>query len=200
MIGALSFAPEVAHIDLSSRCPHANCSCSNETDARASISILHNQILRLWRYYRNCLHTCTSIPQITDCCLLRALGTHGLCWIQLTIEKLLAPAVENLSSPCLTGPITDYDWAEGIALMTIFLMFFIELLAARFDVFGDHGDLESSDPSSQLIRAKEKFPSENNLDGSESPPPPYHLPVKVSSGLTAIESLPPSYAKHSFEL
>jgi zinc transporter 1/2/3 len=71
--------------------------------------------------------------------------------------QLLAPANEALTSPCLTGPITDYPWAEGIALMTVFTMFFIELMAARFDVFGeqDH-DLEASDPSKDLIRRSEK--------------------------------------------
>ncbi|APA11223.1 hypothetical protein SS1G_11438 [Sclerotinia sclerotiorum 1980 UF-70] len=66
---------------------------------------------------------------------------------------LLAPATENLSSPCLTGPITDYSWAEGIALMTIFSMFFIELMASRYDVFGqDSHDLEAADPARDLIK------------------------------------------------
>lgn len=58
----------------------------------------------------------------------------------------------------MSGTITDYDWAQGIALMTIFVMFFIELLAARFDVFGQHEhDLESSNPSPDLIRQGEKY-------------------------------------------
>ncbi|KAG4031124.1 hypothetical protein MFRU_010g02490 [Monilinia fructicola] len=66
---------------------------------------------------------------------------------------LLAPASENLTSPCLKGPITQYDWAEGIALMTIFSMFFIELMASRFDVFGeDKHDLEAADPAKDLIK------------------------------------------------
>lgn len=70
---------------------------------------------------------------------------------------MLAPASDALTSPCLTGPITDYDWAEGIALMTIFLMFFIELLAARFDIFGEQAhDLEAADPSMNLVRQVEK--------------------------------------------
>jgi zinc transporter 1/2/3 len=54
---------------------------------------------------------------------------------------LLTPATQALQSPCLEGPITDYAWAEGIALMTVFVMFFIELMAARFDFF-PHGGLE----------------------------------------------------------
>ena len=41
--------------------------------------------------------------------------------------------------------------------MTVFTMFFIEIMAARFDVFGeqDH-DLEASDPSKDLIGRSEK--------------------------------------------
>ena len=50
---------------------------------------------------------------------------------------LLAPANEALTNPCLTGPIADYDWVEGIALMTVFVLFFTELMAMRFATF-DH--------------------------------------------------------------
>jgi zinc transporter 1/2/3 len=72
--------------------------------------------------------------------------------------------VNALSSPCLTGPITEYDWAEGIALMTVFLMFFIELMVARFDVFGEQAhDLEASDPSMDLIRRSEKYGASTNV-------------------------------------
>jgi len=71
---------------------------------------------------------------------------------------LLAPATSNLSSPCLTGPITEYDWAAGIALMTIFTMFFVELMASRFDVFGEEShDLEAADPSKSIMRQGEKL-------------------------------------------
>jgi solute carrier family 39 (zinc transporter), member 1/2/3 len=51
---------------------------------------------------------------------------------------LLAPAVDALTNPCLTGPITEYDWAEGIALMTIFVLFFVELMVMRYGNFGGH--------------------------------------------------------------
>lgn len=41
--------------------------------------------------------------------------------------------------------------------MTVFSMFFLELMAARFDVFGEQAqDLEANDPSKDLIRASEK--------------------------------------------
>ncbi|KAI9656248.1 MAG: hypothetical protein M1821_004911 [Bathelium mastoideum] len=50
---------------------------------------------------------------------------------------LLAPACDALTDPCLTGPITEYDWAEGICLMSVFLLFFLELLTMRFANLGE---------------------------------------------------------------
>lgn len=44
---------------------------------------------------------------------------------------LLAPAFEALSSPCLSGAWTEYDWAPAIALMSVFGMFFAEVAAYR---------------------------------------------------------------------
>jgi len=60
---------------------------------------------------------------------------------------LLAPAVEALGSPCLDedSPITQYSWPEGIALMTVFLMFFIELISSRYGIPGFSQSLEQSD-------------------------------------------------------
>ncbi|PWW72566.1 ZIP zinc/iron transport family [Tuber magnatum] len=48
---------------------------------------------------------------------------------------LLTPANEALTDPCLRGPITEYPWAQGIALMSVFAVFFVELLATRFATF-----------------------------------------------------------------
>jgi zinc transporter 1/2/3 len=49
---------------------------------------------------------------------------------------LLAPAEEALTNECLTGPITEYSWVEGIILMTIIVLFFVELMVMRFSRFG----------------------------------------------------------------
>ncbi|KHJ30713.1 putative plasma membrane low affinity zinc ion protein [Erysiphe necator] len=68
---------------------------------------------------------------------------------------LLGPATEALSSPCLTGRITEYSWAEGIVLMSIFVMFFIELLAHQYDVFGN--DFHDSEVISSSINYDSKW-------------------------------------------
>ncbi|KAI1800023.1 ZIP zinc/iron transport family [Daldinia bambusicola] len=67
---------------------------------------------------------------------------------------LLSPAFEALKSPCLPdGPINDYDWAAGICLMTVFVMFTIELLASRFDFFGhSHSEVDAADPSLDILK------------------------------------------------
>jgi zinc transporter 1/2/3 len=53
---------------------------------------------------------------------------------------LLAPANEALGHECLTGVVQAYPWPEGIALMTIFLMFFLELMVMRYGNFGSDHD------------------------------------------------------------
>ncbi|KNG47257.1 membrane zinc transporter [Stemphylium lycopersici] len=66
--------------------------------------------------------------------------------IATSFIHLLAPANEALGNECLTGVIAAYPWPEGIALMTIFLMFFLELMTMRYAKFGNgHG--HSHEPS-----------------------------------------------------
>ncbi|KAI0145744.1 ZIP zinc/iron transport family [Hypoxylon sp. NC0597] len=66
---------------------------------------------------------------------------------------LLSPAFDALKSPCLPdGPITGYDWAAGICLMTVFAMFTIELLASRFDFGHNHSDAHAIDPSLDILK------------------------------------------------
>lgn len=45
---------------------------------------------------------------------------------------LLEPASDALGEECLGGTFLEYPWAFGIALMTLFAMFFLELVAFHF--------------------------------------------------------------------
>lgn len=72
---------------------------------------------------------------------------------------LLEPAVDNLGDECLQGRLGDYPWAFFIGLMTIMLMFFIELLASR--AAGDDDDSHSHastdvdmDPAREILALK----------------------------------------------
>ena len=49
-------------------------------------------------------------------------------------QHRLAPAIEELESECLTGEWTVYPWAIAIAMMSVFGIFILELVAFRLGV------------------------------------------------------------------
>ena len=117
---------------------------------------------------------------------------------------LLAPAHEALTNPCLTGTIVEYPWVEAIMLMTIIVLFFVELMVIRFARFGQnssgHGhahshDLESpSTPIDSSLETKTKHDNHNNhLPGKDHlghtrdhPDSTSHLPEDYAAQLTSI--------------
>lgn len=92
--------------------------------------------------------------------------------LQLRCSQLLAPASRALMNPCLTGPITQYDWVEGIALITVFLLFFTELMAMRFSTFGhtheevDHDELSPIGERAQSTSSHGHAPGDDHLSHS----------------------------------
>ncbi|RHZ49921.1 low-affinity Zn(2+) transporter ZRT2 [Aspergillus thermomutatus] len=86
---------------------------------------------------------------------------------------LLGPAEEALTNECLTGPITEYSWVEGIILMTIVVLFFVELMVMRYARFGqghvhdaEHDDHVSLDNPSATVDPKSHMPGEDHLGHS----------------------------------
>ncbi|KAE8144989.1 Zinc/iron permease [Aspergillus avenaceus] len=87
---------------------------------------------------------------------------------------LLAPAEEALTNECLTGPITEYSWVEGIVLMTIVVLFFVELMVMRYARFGQshahelahehHHHEESTDSGSEVV--EKHIPGRDHLGHS----------------------------------
>jgi zinc transporter 1/2/3 len=90
------------------------------------MGVLRREVLWIWRYYSDRIYTC-QLP-------ITSLYT----FFTDTLLQLLAPANEALTDSCLTGPITEYSWVEGIVLMTIMVLFFLELMTMRYADFGDH--------------------------------------------------------------
>ncbi|KAI3406764.1 ZRT2 [Candida oxycetoniae] len=93
---------------------------------------------------------------------------------------LLEPASDSLTAECLTGPITEYPWAFGICLMTLFLLFFFELVAYRIidrkiESFGQDGEEEIGghshshfgDESMYVKRGTEKRKDKNEQEEVE---------------------------------
>lgn len=124
-----------------------NHRCTIQEDACTSGRILRHKVLWFRCHHHHCLYTCKNLLQH-----LQRPNTDQM--------QLLAPANEALTSPCLSGPITEYPWVEAIALMTVFTMFFIELMASRFEIFGEAG--ESSDPTKAMFAKAERY-SDNGM-------------------------------------
>lgn len=97
--------------------------------------------------------------------------------IATAIMHLLTPAFEALSSPCLEGlPIAAYPWAGGICFMTIFFMFFIEILISHYDIFGgSHSHEKGSDPSLDVLK--------KGSDASNTPTPTAQQDQDLESGM-----------------
>ncbi|KAJ6079475.1 hypothetical protein N7467_009228 [Penicillium canescens] len=85
---------------------------------------------------------------------------------------LLAPAEEALTNDCLTGPITEYSWVEGIVLMTIIVLFFVELMVMRYSSFGQghvhdeegHSHIQIEEPTvSEIGENKNHIVGEDHL-------------------------------------
>ncbi|KAK0716445.1 Zinc/iron permease [Apiosordaria backusii] len=57
--------------------------------------------------------------------------------IATAFMHLLSPASDNLRDGCLEHILPEYDWAMGIGLATVMVMFLLEILVSRFD-FGFH--------------------------------------------------------------
>ncbi|KAF2876919.1 putative Low-affinity zinc transporter of the plasma membrane [Massariosphaeria phaeospora] len=87
---------------------------------------------------------------------------------------LLAPANEALGNECLTGVVTEYPWPEAIALMTVFLMFFLELMTMRYGNFGgdhahghDHSHTPRTDgPDSVSLDDRDKHEANREAHGA----------------------------------
>lgn len=74
--------------------------------------------------------------------------------LENNISQLLAPANAALTDPCLTGPITAYSWVEGIALITIFVLFLVELMAMRFSTFSHDHTLNHAHNQTHTLSSK----------------------------------------------
>lgn len=85
---------------------------------------------------------------------------------------LLAPANQALSDDCLTGPITQYSWPEGIALMVVYVMFVVELMTMRYAKLGGghaHAHAHTHDEEATVQARSKKVDSIK--DSSSTPDP-----------------------------
>ncbi|KAF8243641.1 ZIP zinc/iron transport family [Wilcoxina mikolae CBS 423.85] len=86
---------------------------------------------------------------------------------------LLSPSNQALTNPCLTGVITEYPWSQGIALISLFALFFVEILAMRYATFSTMTsamELETSAASGDLEKRKVAAPAAGSSTSSAAEP------------------------------
>jgi zinc transporter 1/2/3 len=66
----------------------------------------------------------------------------------------------------LTGPITDYDWVEGIVLMTVFVLFLVELMVMRYGNFG-HDHEHEGDGDDKALQVMDRSGSHKHTLGED---------------------------------
>ncbi|KAK4668902.1 low-affinity Zn(2+) transporter zrt2 [Podospora pseudoanserina] len=70
--------------------------------------------------------------------------------IATAFMHLLSPASDNFRDECLEHILPEYDWAMGIGLATVMVMFLLEILVSRFD-FGFHSSHGHQEPPETLM-------------------------------------------------
>ena len=99
---------------------------------------------------------------------------------------LLDPAVDQLGDKCVAQSwpaMGTYPWALCIALMTIMVMFFVELMASRADDDDAHshgGSDSDTDPSNEILALKK--PPKDKRAVAQSQPCPHTNDIESARG------------------
>ena len=96
---------------------------------------------------------------------------------------LLEPASDSLGEECLGGTFVEYPWAFGIALMSLFAMFFIELISFHYidlkiEKESAEGHSHSHFGSSDIYLKKDESDDDDRLETKPTPqinPYPQHF-------------------------
>lgn len=154
------------------------CSPDNDYDGRIGLRISSIFVILVGSMFGACFpvyagrHMGVGVPEWAFF-IAKYFGSGVI--IATAFIHLLAPACDALTNPCLTGPITLYDWAEGIALMTIFILFFVELMAMRFATFGHNHNTDEEHDHSTHEHVPQKRASRSSSNGQRHTPGEDHL-------------------------
>ncbi|KAF2755412.1 ZIP zinc/iron transport family [Pseudovirgaria hyperparasitica] len=154
------------------------CEPGNEYDGRLGVRIsaifviLVGSLFGAWFPVFARRHQSVGVPE-SAFFIAKYFGSGVI--IATAFIHLLAPANEALLNPCLEGEtIAAYPWVEGIALMTIMVMFFIELMVMRYAKFGT-GDAHAHGATPITHPQKEDDNDNNGAADSSSVPGTDHL-------------------------
>ncbi|CAI4047522.1 hypothetical protein SUVZ_12G1800 [Saccharomyces uvarum] len=138
-----------------------SCQASNDYNGHSGLRILAVFIILISSglgVYFPILSSRYSFIRLPDCCFFIAKFFGSGVIVATAFIHLLQPAAEALGNECLGGTFAEYPWAFGICLISLFLLFFTEIITHYFVArtldhdHGDHGEVAAIDvrvPSSE---------------------------------------------------
>ncbi|CCK68184.1 uncharacterized protein KNAG_0A05180 [Huiozyma naganishii CBS 8797] len=112
--------------------PAPACADTNEYDGRSNLRILSIFIILIssaMGSFFPILSSKYSFIRLPDWCFFLAKFFGSGVIVATAFVHLLQPANEALTDECLTGTFQSYPWAFGICLMSLFLLFLMELVS-----------------------------------------------------------------------
>lgn len=87
---------------------------------------ISEHVYTAFKFFGSGVIIATAFIHVRRSFLFSVQSQHSRC-----LPQLLAPAFDALSSDCLHGAWKDYDWAPAIAMIAVFGIFLVELVATR---------------------------------------------------------------------
>lgn len=141
------------------------CQNTNDYDGRSNLRILSIFIILISSGIGSFIPILTSrysFIKLPDWCFFIAKFAGSGVIIATAFIHLLEPASDALSNECLGGVLAEYPWAFGICLMSLFLLFLIEIIT-HFFIMRAIEDGGNHDESS-LVSKDSHFADDMDLD------------------------------------
>ncbi|CCK71303.1 low-affinity Zn(2+) transporter ZRT2 KNAG_0G02460 [Huiozyma naganishii CBS 8797] len=137
-----------------------------------------------------------SFIRLPDWCFFIAKFFGSGVIVATAFIHLLQPASEALGDPCLGGTFAEYPWAFGICLMSLFMLFFTEIVSHHFiskslgDSHESHGGADSvygDDDDSEFSVSKQREIVDSQK-GELFIKDKFEQEVDLSQGITTVPS------------
>ncbi|EDO18234.1 hypothetical protein Kpol_543p64 [Vanderwaltozyma polyspora DSM 70294] len=122
------------------------CEATNDFDGRINLRVLSIFMIMISSglgVFFPLLASRYSFIRLPEWCFFIAKFFGSGVIVSTAFIHLLVPAAEALGNDCLGGTFVEYPWAFGICLMSLFLLFFTEIITHYFmskSLDNDHGD------------------------------------------------------------
>lgn len=149
------------------------CDNNNEYDGRDSLRILAVFMILISSglgAFFPILSSRYSVIRLPAWCFFIAKFFGSGVIVATGFIHLLEPATDNLGNTCLGGTFADYPWAFGICLMSLFALFFSEIITHHFFIKAN-GNSDHTNSHSHFgepnHKTHQQFPDESEKKDDE---------------------------------